>query len=687
MVRLKKKKIFVKLILYIEFMTNINTNKLVETIKRKYYSNDLIYNSYLRIKSDATPDFINKIVTRNGLELEYVESPSKELCKKAIKQHIYAYVFIKDPKLKEELIGDVLRKDGMLLEFVENGNPSKDLCEIALGNNGLAIQFITENPEKYYETAIDQNPFSLQYIENQSDELCERAVRKNSDALQFVKNQTENIIMTAIRNSLDSFVHVKDKTDDLIMKILDKITEYNLNKYAIPVLLKYVPHPDEFLYKKFIEINPYSLEYIENQTEELVLAAFDTFTKNKDITHIVPPKREDKYMRDLCYENLRQKRNHDDDYRVNTMQKYKDQLKERKLQDDETGFNTTFLSIDQWIKVWTPEIVRKRFTLFQAPATTLILDVMKNNNFEQKDQKEIILAKVAEKTLISDFKLLIRYWKTNIDSNTDELLEKMAKKFGFFEFIIVEKENGLVDNIPEIVYQLALKENGLNLKYVRNQNEDLCKIAIEQNPIALEFVNNRTRELCDIVVEKYIDEIEKENALKDVEVINDEKEGGGILDTVLGFFGSGSKKGESKHRTDCLCERRDYKSYECIPRKSRDLSFLEYAENTTPEKIEKLVRLDGMIIKHLKKQTNNMCELAVQQNGLSLEFVKNKTDRICELAVENNHKSMYFVDCPTEKIIDIYERKVEEEKTKRPKYEPFYNKECTVKPLEENMFQ
>lgn len=41
-----------------------------------------------------------------------------------------------------------------------------------------------------------------------------------------------------------------------------------------------------------------------------------------------------------------------------------------------------------------------------------------------------------------------------------------------------------------------LMSNGLLLKFVENQTEELCLVAVKQNGLALKFVINQTEEIC-----------------------------------------------------------------------------------------------------------------------------------------------------------------------------------------------
>jgi len=48
----------------------------------------------------------------------------------------------------------------------------------------------------------------------------------------------------------------------------------------------------------------------------------------------------------------------------------------------------------------------------------------------------------------------------------------------------------------------AVKLDGLNLRDIKNQTEEICLTAIEQNPYALCFVKSQTVKICSAAVEK-----------------------------------------------------------------------------------------------------------------------------------------------------------------------------------------
>lgn len=68
------------------------------------------------------------------------------------------------------------------------------------------------------------------------------------------------------------------------------------------------------------------------------------------------------------------------------------------------------------------------------------------------------------------------------------------------------------------------------------------------------------------------------------------------------------------------------------------------------EKNKLLVRQNGLNLKYIINQTDEICELAVQRNGSALEYVINQTDKICKLAVQRNGLALKYVINQTDEI-------------------------------------
>ena len=59
---------------------------------------------------------------------------------------------------------------------------------------------------------------------------------------------------------------------------------------------------------------------------------------------------------------------------------------------------------------------------------------------------------------------------------------------------------------------------------------------------------------------------------------------------------------------------------------------------------------DGLMLRYVIKQTEDLCLVAVGNNGLALQNVENQTKEICLSAVKNNGLALQFVKKQTDKI-------------------------------------
>jgi len=67
-----------------------------------------------------------------------------------------------------------------------------------------------------------------------------------------------------------------------------------------------------------------------------------------------------------------------------------------------------------------------------------------------------------------------------------------------------------------------------------------------------------------------------------------------------------------------------------------------------------LVKYNGLDLKHIQNQTDEICLMAVKQNGLALKYVKNQTSEICKTAVAQNGDALKYVQKTTDEILHIY---------------------------------
>lgn len=90
--------------------------------------------------------------------------------------------------------------------------------------------------------------------------------------------------------------------------------------------------------------------------------------------------------------------------------------------------------------------------------------------------------------------------KVSYDFNKQEFM--LIENPIYQQYKILLQTNGLeLNNIEEKdqtleLCEIAVKECGLAIKYVKNQTPELCKLAIEQFPFAIKFITVQTEDLC-----------------------------------------------------------------------------------------------------------------------------------------------------------------------------------------------
>lgn len=123
---------------------------------------------------------------------------------------------------QENITKMLLVTNGMLLKYVPT--PTDEMINIAVKNNGLAIQFVDvvkQTPE-LQQIAIEQNPRSLQFIINPTThiELSAASASIEYDVndphpIKFIKNKSYKVYETFLRNNDYDIEYIKDDISDL----------------------------------------------------------------------------------------------------------------------------------------------------------------------------------------------------------------------------------------------------------------------------------------------------------------------------------------------------------------------------------------------------------------------------------------------------------------------------------------
>jgi hypothetical protein len=568
----------------------------LEIVMKNKYKDDenycFIFNSYLRHKVNPDYKYIENIVTRNGLELEFVNEQDENLCEKALKQNPYSYVFIKDQNIRNRLWLFVILKDISLFEYVEQ---TEELCNFLLNKNGLILEYIKDKNPKYCYLAIKQNALAIQFVDNQTPQLCQMAVRKNGLALQYIKNQNHDLCLLAIRQNPIALEYVTEQTDKLIKDIIDNLEKWILSSENDSIaIFSRIKNQTFDVCKFFITLHPVCLKYIKSQSEKLSLENIEELTL-------------------LAIDKFFVKKN---DYVFG----FKENI--QNLNDNEINFPIDIKKENNFHKKIKETYLKRNIDFEEENNINIDTNVMKEYNKLINERKEKI--NIISKDKKPDILNWIQLWTPKI---YDKILKCDYKIIDFFNENI----------ITEDMYLAVVKQDGLHLKYIKEQyqTENICKEAIKNNILAFEFVHNKTDDMCFLCLSKD--------------------------HTLIQFI---------DNQTDFMCKivfdkcksLKNFDAFRYI--KNKDIKLekiavkydglaLEFIDNQNDIICESAVKQNGLALKFVKKQTEKICELAVEQNGLALEFVENKTDKICEIAMKQNPKALIFVDLLTENLIKL----------------------------------
>jgi hypothetical protein len=247
---------------------------------------DKDYKSFIYVKNKSF-DFIVKAIIKNHKVINLIKQ-TPELCKilfeklkdaifnsleyktkdmydeiNIINENYYYenvfYYFDKIKNPKSEMITTLIKTDCRFIKFINN----KKLYSDAVSNNGLVIQYISEQTPELCILAIKNNSSAFHYIKEQTPEICLEAVKKDGMLLKYVKNHTDQIIIEAVKNNGLAIKYVKDKYENIC---LDAVRNNGL-------ALEFINNQNEPLCIEAVKNNGLALIHVNEQTEEICKCA------------------------------------------------------------------------------------------------------------------------------------------------------------------------------------------------------------------------------------------------------------------------------------------------------------------------------------------------------------------------------------------------------------------------------
>ena len=188
----------------------------------------MCYNNLNKIYNFTEENLYEQIVDLikiDGLFLNFLkkDEQTEEICKLAVQQNGYALKYVKIEQT-EEICKLAVQKNGYSLSFVKI-EQTEELCKLAVQQNGLSLCYVKNLTDEICKLAVKQNGLALHIVKHQTEELCKLAIQQTGYALSGAKNQTEELCKLAVQKNGSSLIYVKNKTEE-ICKLALKQTCY-----------------------------------------------------------------------------------------------------------------------------------------------------------------------------------------------------------------------------------------------------------------------------------------------------------------------------------------------------------------------------------------------------------------------------------------------------------------------------
>lgn len=528
----------------------------------EFYTKMLYYTNYLGYYEINIPSDAKLIVQTYGFTIDKVIAvgdiksfselycfKNVSYCKKALKVRDFLAQYM--IYLKPEDIEEILMEIPKTIKYF--GTTNRDIILHCVNSDGLLLEYVKS--------------------QDQDQDICDVATKNNFHAIKFAKYQNEDIILDNIKLHPKLFQHVIDKTEDICNLVIKKN----------PEAIQFIENPSYYLKLMAVSYDGLCLQYIGDQTISIVVQALINNIKavkyakimNKQISEYVLNTNSSyiKYL-DIQPEEICSKLVNNNGL---MLEHIKPENQTLKLCQD--AVNNTPAAI-KYAHVQSEEMCEN--IVFSAPYTIKWCNIITNNMIEMIIDKHpglLNTINMNEITMEQQFMIL----KTN-----SSLFEKIS-----------DPSNNI------ILFVLSI--NGLLLKHILFQTQEIVMTALYNNLNAIMFAKYQNTMIRDYVINK--------NCL---------------------LF---------PHITDNLLT-----SKICAMGVQQNCHLLEFVPMDLQTEVMCLQAVNSNMscIRHIKISTPAIDIIMVKYNGLMLEYINDKNYELCLYAVMNNGNALKFV--PSELI-------------------------------------
>jgi hypothetical protein len=232
-----------------------------------------------------------ELVTADGLYLANipVEEQTNEICLAACDQNGFAIQFVLLPHT-QTMQSAAIAQSPFSIQEIHNPTYTSKLYACQL--EGMVLPYLAPLTQELCNTAVQQNKNSFMYVpaEFQAEPMCELAVGFNGMLLEFVAVQTENICVKAVKQNGFALKHVVTQTDLICNHaVLQNINSFRFDTLQLwrrcykvlkkkGILLEFlIDKSDTKLTFTAVSNDPYAIRFVpeEYQTEGLCMTACD----------------------------------------------------------------------------------------------------------------------------------------------------------------------------------------------------------------------------------------------------------------------------------------------------------------------------------------------------------------------------------------------------------------------------
>lgn len=236
-----------------------------------------------------------------------------------------------------------------------------------------------------------------------------------------------------------------------------------------------------------------------------------------------------------------------------------------------------------------------------------------------------------------------------IHNATDEIYKYLLERYSGYPVLKYITNQ----NYDLCIY--AVKCNPKNIKYVADQKYLHCAIAVEKDGMALKYIKNPSYKICEKAVNQN---------WKAIQYVKNQKHDLCVL--ALNINEEAIMYIHNKTEEYCMMAlNKNYEMIKYIPEPSDKI--IKYAINKNIKSIEFLeksdkiysmaLHLDGLLLQHIVNQTIEDCKIAIVQNINSLKFVKNMTDEIIEFSTNVGPNALFHIKNQTLELCEkVYEK-------------------------------